>query len=111
MIKLNDTLSYDESKTFDQQKQEVKNFIQEKYYAVANLNPPQDLIDNLIAHGAPVDPYVATYESGETIFDPFGRPEKVAVKTDTYQIEGLRVYQDSTTAWRLHSEILTIKAL
>lgn len=111
MIQLNDTLLYDESKTFEEQLQNVQDFIYDKYYSVAEMNPPQELIDNLIENGTPVNPYTKMYEGGQTVFDPFGRPEKMTIKSESYLIEGVRVYQDSSTAWRLHSETLTVKTI
>jgi hypothetical protein len=111
MIQLNDTLSYDESKTFDEQTQDVQNFIRDKYYSVADMNPPQELIDNLIKNGAPVNPYTKTYEGGKTEFDVWGRPSMMTLTFDNYLITGERQYQDSSTAWRLHSETLTVKAI
>jgi hypothetical protein len=111
MIALTDTLSFDESLTFEEQTQDVQDYLREQYYAVANLNPPQELIDNLIANGAPVNPYTKTYNGGKTEFDPWGRPSIMQVFTEKYTITGTRQYQDCSTAWKLHSETLTLKTV
>ena len=112
MIKLTDTLSYDESKTFEEQEQEVKDFINALYYEHAQLDPPADLIEQAITNSGMASSEVSV-ELGTctTTFDIYVRPIKIVVTTDNYVIEAIRNYQDASNAWKLANEIITLKKI
>jgi len=98
MIQLTDSLYYNEELPFDQQPDDVKEFIAQHYYGSCKLLPPPDFEGNRLEH-----------ENGYTLFDEFVRPVEACVKLGNLSIIGHRYYVDGSTAWKLHSEEITVK--
>lgn len=112
MIQLSDTLLYDKSKPFEEQDKEVQNFIRDQFYSLAQLNPTDELVQQAVKNGGLAASEVTIEsDSCKTTFDIFVRPIFIVVSNVAYTIEATRVYQDASNAWRLHSELLTVKAI
>ena len=112
MIKLTDTLLYDESIAFDEHNQNVRDFINNLFYEHAQLDPPSYLIEQAIANGGIAATEVSIeLENCKITFDIYVRPVKIVVTTDTYAIEAIRNYQDASNAWKLAKETIILKTI
>ncbi len=99
MIQLNNELYYNENLPFDEQADEVKEFIRNYYYDNAQFLPPEGM--------QPCG--IFEFENGSTTYDNFMRPDEVSVKLGKLVITGKRIYQNQSYAWCLHNETITIK--
>jgi len=109
MIRLTETLLYVKSLPFEQQEQDVQDFVRAKYYELALLDPPAELTEIAINNGGMANAeHTISNENCATTFDLFVRPIHIVVSIDDYCIIGERIYQDASNAWKLHAEILTV---
>lgn len=100
MIQLTDNLQLNPELPLQQQEQEVTDYIYQYYGRHAVLIPPVNFTGGTYKH-----------DHGYTVFDQFLRPIEVCVIHNSFHIIATRIYADSTTAWRLQSELLTIKTI
>lgn len=99
MIQLTENMYYNPNLLLEGQEQEVIDYIAEYYGNNAVLIPPDGFSGETYEH-----------QNGYTVYDQFLRPVEVCVRLgNNIEIVANRVYIDNSTAWRLHSETLTVK--
>jgi len=107
MIQLNETLSFDPEISFQDQPDEVRQYLQEILYRdgifVATLE-----MRILVAEQGQIAPYTVIEDNKKTVYDQWVRPLEAEVILNGFKIKTTREYIEQSPNWRMHNEIIEI---
>jgi len=108
MIHLTEDIEYNELLPFEEQEQNVKEYINEQFFAKAILEPTVELRNKVITGTVGEADLTVEGTDTVTVFDKFCRPVYSTVTLPLITIKYEIFYQCANTSWAIERTVITV---